>query len=415
MLWWGAKDFMLEQIARLKTDDFERFLSLGNLLHSYKIDEYLGGLNAIAKNTGDGHARSLLDDAVERSWAYFGDPDLGMAEFFDLDTRTRSPFFSPWAAGLLETFLELYNCDATLQRRVENVLDRWWSHPYVRATGIFPFRGSFEVCQQMAESFWAWCGRWTGEPPIRWEEKTGSFIRDVARSNKFIYRARRLLWRWGASGHWSQLMKSNTTPLFAAIALYTRTNDVKWRQRIQRWFDGVRASFINQSGIHGASGNGRPLGVPSLVAGFIMIDVACDAWWYVDREASLLELARTVAKQCLEWRWESGLIPMTPEADYNHLDGQIDFALALRRLGELMGDEYFLKESIALLKATLAMHNTNAGYCTHIRRDGSIVELPKNTIDPKYNGLVLKGLVSLATLQQPIYEAAGLHDLFKDR
>jgi hypothetical protein len=288
-------------------------------------------------------------------------------------------------------------------------------HPYVEATGILPFRGSFGPLQQSSERFWALCGRWAGEAPIRSQRRTASPALDHLRASRAVKGVRRLLWRWGESGLWSQLMKSNTTPVFLAIALYARNRDDKWRARIRRWFEAVNDQLVGAEGIHPAVANGAPLGEPTLVAGFILIDVACDAWWHVERDDRLLDLAQSAALACLRWRWENGLIPMTPSSDRDHLDGQVDFAIALRRLGELTGEEFYRTASVELLHAALKWHDTPAGYCTHVRRDGSLVELPENTIDPKYNGLLLKGLLSLATLDERIYGSAHLADLFKDR
>jgi len=151
------------------------------------------------------------------------------------------------------------------------------------------------------------------------------------------------------------------------------------------------------------------------VSGFIAIDVACDAWWFADRDDTLLQSARKIAETCLTWRWSNGLIPMTPAADRDHLDGQVDFAISLRRLAELTGDERLLDASVSLLLSALTAHETPAGFCTHMGRDGSVMTLPWNTVDPKYNALVLKGLVSLATLDRTIYGSPDLHDMFKDR
>lgn len=38
-----------------------------------------------------------------------------------------------------------------------------------------------------------------------------------------------------------------------------------------------------------------------------------------------------------------------------------------------------------------------------------------NTIDPKYNGLLLKGIISLENQNKKIHESKYIHDLFKDR
>jgi len=193
MAWWGAEEFLLSQVGRLRSEDFVRLLAFGNLLHSYKIDEYIGGLNVVARATGDAHARALLTDAVAQAWACFADPDVGFSEFYDLDAHRRSPFFSPWAAGLLESCLELDEHDHDMQRRIESILDLWWSHPYVEETGLLPFRGSFSPAQEAGERMWAGFGRWAGEPPIRWDERRGSPLGDFLRRNRAVYRLRPLV------------------------------------------------------------------------------------------------------------------------------------------------------------------------------------------------------------------------------
>lgn len=411
--WWGQNDLLLDQVKRLTPAHFDGLLPTGNLLYSYKIDEYVGGLNAVFEATGEASVRALRDDAIEKCWHYFSDDDVGLAEFYDYDSRSRSPFFSPWSAGLLETFLEIKEQD--MAARVSAILDLWWSHPYVKETGLFPFRGSFDPLQDGSERFWAARGRWADEAPILWDRNSGSGLRGILKSSRTVSVCRRAAWQWTRSGRWSQLMKSNTTPIFLAIELYARTKDVRWRERILRWFEAVRASLVSPDGVYPTTRKGDDIRVASLVAGFITIDAACDAWWFVERNEPLLRMAVEIAENCLEWRWENGLIPMTPRADRDHLDGQVDFSISLRRLGELTGNERFMTESVSLLRAAIERHDTGDGYCTHVRRDGSVVVLPANTVDPKYNGLLLKGFLSLCTLDRPIYGDSGLSDLFKDR
>src|SRR5262245_44657410 len=64
LAWWGGSDILRNQVEKLQPGDFERLLPFGNLLHSYKIDEYLGGLNVAAKATQSPKVRALLDDAI---------------------------------------------------------------------------------------------------------------------------------------------------------------------------------------------------------------------------------------------------------------------------------------------------------------------------------------------------------------
>ena len=106
---------------------------------------------------------------------------------------------------------------------------------------------------------------------------------------------------------------------------------------------------------------------------------------------------------------------MSPYSDINHIDNQIDFAISLRKLGEITNNSDFKSYSFKLVENTLKMHRSDEGFYTHIYQDGKNKNLQKNTIDPKYNGLLLKGLVHLEEKNADIYNNKYLIDLFKDR
>ena len=67
------------------------------------------------------------------------------------------------------------------------------------------------------------------------------------------------------------------------------------------------------------------------------------------------------------------------------------------------------------MEQTLIMHNSREGFYTHLFEDGSFKNLTQNTIDPKYNGLLLKGIIHLEEKNKEIYKNDYLIDLFKDR
>ena len=45
--YFGEKDIILSQINLLDNESFEREMAFGGVIFSYKIDEYLGGLNHV--------------------------------------------------------------------------------------------------------------------------------------------------------------------------------------------------------------------------------------------------------------------------------------------------------------------------------------------------------------------------------
>jgi hypothetical protein len=413
LIYFGHADFLVEQVSRLTPASFENLLAQGQVLHSYKIDEYLGGLNAIAGATDSSHAQKLLDDAVAKCLGYFFIAPDQFAETFDLVSRQASPYFSPWSAGLLETFLEIDSPTIDLAAISNDVLKRWVSHPYFTSYGLFPFRGSFDPLVQRREEAMAARGRWCGEPPTRGAE--GRWRNLVARLPA-VHALRTEVHRRYRSGHWSQLMKSNTTPIFLSLELHSRNGEPCFRDVVQRWIESVELRLISPEGdVRSAWHEDGSVGVPTLVAAFIVIDVLCEAHVVLGGERDWLGLAARIATRQLELAWENGLIPMYPGSDRDHLDGQVDFSISLRRLAELCGREDWLQRSFVMAGNALVLHWTNDGFCTHLDRGGRPVVLPSNTVDPKYNGLALKALVHLAERDALIYHSPHLADLFKDR
>ena len=417
LLHFGEADFLLDQTRRLDEHSFEKLLPIGNILYAYKIDEYLGGLNAIYRATGDKHTKRLLIDASHKCLHYFFGSNDHFAEFYDFRTETASPHFSPWSAGLLETFLEITDIVPELDGVTERVMRRWLSHTYTQNTGLFPFRASFKVGAEMLSTLSARLGLWCGEVPVipdYGQTPKDLGLKAALKRNPIIYGLRRALYAIG-SGHWSQLMKSNTTPAFTLIALFAKTNDECWKDPLKRWVSAVRAHMVKPDGVHG---HYRPNGQSSrssLVDGFIFMDVLCDMFFHVEQDFSLLDTAAEIGETCLKWRWDNGLIPMTPDAPHDHLDGQLDFSIALRRVGELAQRADLMDASRTLMKIAFDLHYTQEGLCTHVNARGEPIQLPLNTIDPKYNGLALKGMIHLETFEQSMYGNSTLMDLFKDR
>lgn len=70
-LYYGEIDFLLEQITRLGPDPFDALLPFNNIIYSYLIDEYLGGMHSLFRRTNSPQVKSLLDDAVAKCMNYF--------------------------------------------------------------------------------------------------------------------------------------------------------------------------------------------------------------------------------------------------------------------------------------------------------------------------------------------------------
>lgn len=211
-------------------------------------------------------------------------------------------------------------------------------------------------------------------------------------------------------------MKSNTTPVFALLALYEKGASPFCMEAACKWISGATRHLVSdQGGVHSAWYPDGSRGATSLVASFILMDVLCEAYRVLSGPREWLTLAEKIADHQLNQRWPNGLIPMSEDAEWDHLDSQIDFAIALRRLAEIGGRAELREESFAFAENALALHWSKSGFCTHLNRSGTVLKLPFNTVDPKYNGLALKGLIHLAERHGLIYDSPSLADLFKDR
>ena len=65
-----------------------------------------------------------------------------LVESYDLWTGSPSPFFSPWSAGLLETFLEMRDDYPQLDDIVVEVVGRWLKNKFYEREGLSPFRSA---------------------------------------------------------------------------------------------------------------------------------------------------------------------------------------------------------------------------------------------------------------------------------
>ena len=101
------------------------------------------------------------------------------------------------------------------------------------------------------------------------------------------------------------------------------------------------------------------------------------------------------------------MLPYVEDGNFAHIDSQVDFSISLRRYAQLSNDSGYLDKSVSLIDKALTEHYSKDGYLTYSGR------ADKNVIDPKYNALILKGMISFLTMDEPLYPK--YYCLFKDR
>lgn len=239
--------------------------------------------------------------------------------------------------------------------------------------------------------------------------------RPISLRHRVRERLRKMRYLYATSGHYVQLMKSNTSLVFTMIQLHQLGRGSAYRVHINRWLESCWSKMVDSGMVCGLYYPGGSPARPSLADAFILIDVLCDTYWFVDRDPHYITRAIAIADAQLATSWQNGLLPITKGADRDHLDNQVDFAVSLRRIGDISGDKKWLEYSRRLIESALRIHRCRDGFCTQVDGHGQPIELQVNTIDPKYNALALKAFILMEEESASIYGNSGLWEILKDR
>jgi len=398
-IYFGETDFLLEQVHRIKQkkNSLLTLCAENGVLITRNIDEWFGGLFALWKATNDNQVFKLLEDAIK-----FVDHHLIHNNFLSAAYMTKKKeyvyYYEPWSAGLLETFCEMRDTFPSTFKSAQCILKNWIKNNYFVKHSLFPYRIFISQPDKWMQHILS-CF-----PPIQSHSRPlplQDSFRGILRKVKFFL----------INGQYSQLMKSNSTPAFTMLEFYNATGDDFWRYHLIRWLDAAANKFVEQGVVHMEYiPQIRIRRYPSAAAAFILVDIMCDAVYFLEpkiQKKKYLTFAKTILDHAWDNRLENGLIPNRKFGKFAHIDNQVDFAISLRRYAELTGNQSYAEKSNSLLLKTMAVHKSPNGYVTY---SGKSI---KNVIDPKYNALLLKGMISLLTMNQKLYP--NLYSLFKDR
>jgi hypothetical protein len=406
-IYFDETDFLLHQVRMIR-EKGESLWSLCNedgVLVSRNIDEWFGGLYALWKETGDTLTFKLLDDSMGFVWENLIQRDFLSAAFY-LNKHKRATYYESWSAGLLETFCEMADDFPQAFEWAESIFKRWIHSDYFQKYSLFPYRTYLNPVknrfQKHVLSFF---------PPLRSYSKPVPPLRGNPRK-AFKTVAKQVIFQF-TNGYYSQLMKSNSTPAFTLLEFYQRTGDRVWLLSLTQWIEAALDAFHDNGSIFmeylPKTGLRRK---PSVTPAFILVDIICDALYFAGAELKTKKsqwLSRAGAILDFQWdnRLENGLVPYVHDGSYAHLDSQVDFGISLRRYGELSDKPEYRQRALDLMNRTIEQHYSPEGYYTYSGR------VPVMVIDPKYNALFLKGLISMMTIKESIYPR--YHSLFKDR
>jgi hypothetical protein len=402
----GETPFLLSQIGKIR-ENGESMLSLcveDGVLISRNMDEWLGGLYALWKETKDDVTYSLLKESMEFMVRnLFRNGFLPAALY--MKSGKAAAYYESWSSGLLECFCEMKEDFPQAFKAAEKVLRSWVQDEYFREYSIFPYRVYSKGLNRSLQK-----GLLSRYFPIRRNSRPFRIRKGVVNLHRNILE--RILF-YGTNGLYSQLMKSNSTCAFALLEFYTSTGDPFWFEALLKWIDGAIEHFYDNGRVYMEAvprkGMIRDAGIASA---FILGDVLCDTVNFSgDRlggeRDKLLKITRSIIDRSWETRLENGMIPYQEGDRFAHIDDQVDFAVTMRRFAELSGERRYRDMSIELTERVISLHYSEEGYVTF---SGSI---DRNVVDPKYNALLLKGFINLLTIDEPLYPK--YHSLFKDR
>jgi len=404
-LYFGEAEFLLEQtrlIEKMELDIVD-ICALHGVVMARNVDEWIGGLYALWKTTGDKQPLKLLKESLAFIEKYMLVEGNLFAAYY-VDNAEVGRYVESWASGFLEDLFEMKDDFPELFDIGRMVLMKWISSDYFKQYGLFPYRvftnTGVDLFQKHVVSWSSPIVR-NSRPPSRGTDPGfRGKARDVLRKIRFF----------GINGRYSQMMKSNSTCAFALLEAYRATGESCWKESLGRWLKSATECFYENGKVYSEFLPKRQLkSYPAAGPAFIFVDVICDSAYFIEEFKEYMG----VAKDILDYNWwnrmANGLIPIAAGGKVAHIDNQVDFSVSMRRYGEISGDRKYLQKAVTLMENVIAEHSSPEGYISY---SGNL-NLNNNVIDPKYNALLLKGFINIMTIEDSLY--AEHYSLFKDR
>lgn len=259
------------------------------------------------------------------------------------------------------------------------------------------------------------------ETPLHWASRLGAAWIETETFQRFgVFEPRhsvRFPWiqplRRQLSSMRARLFKDNTNLVWGLLTLSQATGESRWRFAVDHWLDGFAGSFFG-SGLPFAHLDRSAVGYDrTLKAAFSALDLLVDLHDAGVGDGRALDLAWEIASEWMGLQWPNGLFPVSPGADYDHLDANVDLAVAFVKLAALgVSESDRLAEAAdRCRRAVLENHAAPAGYVLSVDRYGRHHD---DRILVKYQALITK----LALLPDDPADLVGdvsLLSLLRDR
>lgn len=386
--------FLQDQINKLNTDNFD-YLFFDNLIYSFKIDEFLGGLYSVYKVNKNSKTKKIINNFLK----FLEDKFLIDNHFFGVYDKRKNETYRieyPWSSGILETFIEMKDDFPYLKDYSTKIVDRWIESEYFKKFKLFPYNFSDHNFFQKTLK-------------IKQQQFPFSKKNNLKSSFKIFYNQNI------QSPKYSRIMKQNSTLIFTIIELYRINNSLRYKEVVSNWINSVNDKLIHDNILYGEWFPNNNYFDDNITHTFIFIDIICDYLTFIEYNKEYEEVGKRLIDKRLNRLTKNYLVSENYKGFITHIDSCMDFAISIRRFGEITNSNEYLDISNKILHSILKLHKYKFAYATFYEDGKGILEIKKNTIDPKYNGLLLKGIISLECQNKKIHESKYIHDLFKDR
>jgi len=408
MLYFGETDFIRNQIKLSRLVTFGGMPIYNDKIISWRTDEYLGALCSYYKQNREARVKDLIDETFANIIVYL--TKKGHIQMcYDTSRKHTPDLYSAWSGGLIEVFLENSNLFPSWKGWGLRTMDLWLDNYSFKRYGIFNFK------THTSSNTFNYINCNLNILPDTINQIANAqfyYLNKNGLKNKLLEKTAYTLLQL-PTGALFQFMKANSNFVFALITAYRETGYNKYKDAINRWIDSVLTKMYSNGMIYGYWSPNGVAKKPTLTESFVMIDILCDTYNFVEQNSNYLNTASKIADTWLALAWDNGLIPDAPDRVKNHLDNQTDFSISLRRLSELTGNKKYSEAGRQIFESVLLHHKTENGYVTSIQMNGS--HTPNSNVSPKYNGLLLKGIICWMNEYTQIYCDPHFYDLMKDR
>ena len=209
----------------------------------------------------------------------------------------------------------------------------------------------------------------------------------------------------------SRLFKSNTNLVYSLLSIYEKDNSLEWKKMLKSWLNGFEKYFFNDGKVKMFLLKSFKSHTIDLKAAFSSFDILCDCCYKnIDKEKSLY-MAEKIYEYWSSIEWENGLWPINENINENHLDANVDFAIALTKYYTITKNVKYWNKFLKARHSIKKLHRSNYGYVNSINSFGEIVD---SNIKTKYQGLLIK-LDLFPTKPVNVYEDQKLKLLVRDR